>query len=362
MGVRVGKSAEQALGRVAAGVFCAASVASPASAFELSAANAPPYAFALGTATLADSDRDASDDIGFGGQIGFGVPVLTWLTVEASYFGTRFNSDAPTDFSQRAWGVDWVVNFGGRDVLTPFVLVGGGRVKNDVFPDALDESGPFFNLGAGFAGGLAVPWLRYRGEARLLHDNYLNDRQDFRVGFGVEVVLGDLPERPAPPSIIETVKVIEVPAPPPSDQDGDGVVDQFDRCPDTLKGVTVDGFGCVVKAQTVELRDVTFEFNSSELTPNGRSVLEPAVRFLLSQPALRAEVAGHTDSIGSEAYNLKLSRARAESVREYLISRGVAPSVLSSVGYGEAQPVASNDTDEGRALNRRVELKLLGER
>ncbi|MFP5306648.1 MAG: hypothetical protein ACLGI7_12595, partial [Gammaproteobacteria bacterium] len=229
MGVRVGKSAEQALGRVAASVFCAASVASPAFALELSAANAPPYAFALGTATLADSERDASDDIGFGGQIGFGVPVLTWLTVEASYFGTRFNSDAPTDFSQRAWGVDWVVNFGGRDVLTPFVLVGGGRVKNDVFPNSLDESGPFFNLGAGFAGGLTVPWLRYRGEARLLHDSYLNDRQDFRVGFGVEVVLGDLPERPAPPAVIETVKVIEVPAPPPSDQDGDGVVDQFDR-------------------------------------------------------------------------------------------------------------------------------------
>lgn len=319
----------------------------------------PPYAYSLATYTLLDADRNA-DGGGYGGQFGVGVPIFEWLSAEASFSRTGFDDDTGADSSQTGWSLDVIAQFGERERATPYVVFGGGQIDNDVEPDLFDDTTPYVNLGAGVVGHTGVRWLRYRAEARLIHDLYLNDRQDFRIGLGAEVALSRFRERPMPPQIVETVKVVEAPAQPPSDQDGDGIVDAFDRCPDTIKGAQVDGYGCVVKAQTIELQNVTFQFNSSELTENGKSVLEPAVRFLVSQPTVRADVAGHTDSVGSDAYNKKLSLRRADSVRAFLISRGVAPGQLTSVGFGESRPIDSNATDAGRTRNRRVELQIRG--
>lgn len=339
-----------------------AALAAPQLDFSIS--DQPVYGYLLGNYSFVDSDWNA-DDYGLGGQIGFGVPILDWLSVEASYLYNSIGSDAGSDFRQNAWGVDFVGQFGDREGLTPFVLFGGGGVRNDVRPNALDDTSSFYNIGGGVVGPLQTRWLRYRAESRLMFNDYLDDRTDFRIGLGLEVVLGDFPAEPVPPPPpppAPVERIVEVPVPvPPADSDRDGIPDSHDRCPDTLAGVKVDGFGCAVETrQTVELRDVTFEFNSAALTANGRSVLEPAVKFLLNQPQLKAEIAGHTDSVGSEAYNLKLSRQRAESVRAYLVSRGVSSTQLSAAGYGESQPVASNQTDEGRARNRRVELAIEG--
>ncbi|MFA5938799.1 MAG: OmpA family protein [Sinimarinibacterium sp.] len=321
--------------------------------------DAPAYGYLLGTYTIADSARDT--DNGFGGQMGFGVPVLNWMSIEANLLANSFSGkDGGGDLSQLGVGVDFVANFGNRESPTPFVLFGGGEIRNDVGSGGNDDTAPFLNLGGGIVGKLNTRWLRYRAEARYIFDDFEKDYQDFRLGVGLEVVLGAFHEPPPPPQIIETVKVVEAPAQPPSDQDGDGIVDAFDRCPNTLRGMQVDGYGCVVKAQTVELENVTFQFNSSELTENGKSVLEPAIRFLTSQPTVRADVAGHTDSVGSDAYNKKLSLRRADSVRAHLISRGVSPGQLTSVGFGESQPIDSNATDGGRARNRRVELQIRG--
>ncbi len=327
------------------------------------ASDQPVYGYLLGSYSFADSAWNA-DDYGLGGQIGIGVPVFQWLSVEGSYLYNKIGADSAlaSDIKQGAWGVDFVAQFGDRESPTPYLLFGGGVVRNDVTPDSLDDTSPFLNLGAGIVGPLQTRWLRYRAETRLMQNEYLDDRTDVRVSLGLEVVLGNFPPEPVPPPPPPpppVERIVEVPV-PPRDTDGDGVPDSHDRCPDTLRGVRVDGFGCAIKAQTVELRDVTFEFNSSALTLNGRSVLEPAVKFLINQPQLKAEIAGHTDSVGSDAYNLKLSRQRAEAVRSHLISRGVAAGQLTAVGYGEARPVASNDTDEGRARNRRVELSIQG--
>ena len=76
---------------------------------------------------------------------------------------------------------------------------------------------------------------------------------------------------------------------------------------------------------------------------------------------MSVEAQGHTDSQGSDAYNLRLSQQRAESVREYLVSQGVEPGRITARGYGESQPIASNDTADGRATNRRVTLRIIGE-
>jgi OOP family OmpA-OmpF porin len=105
------------------------------------------------------------------------------------------------------------------------------------------------------------------------------------------------------------------------------------------------------------LRGVNFAFDSAEIDPSSSVVLDAAADQLNECPNVSVRVEGHTDSIGTEEYNQGLSERRAEGVQGHLIGRGVSASRLTAVGFGESQPIASNDTDEGRALNRRVELK-----
>jgi outer membrane protein OmpA-like peptidoglycan-associated protein len=146
---------------------------------------------------------------------------------------------------------------------------------------------------------------------------------------------------------------------PDPDNDGDGVLDAADKCPDTPKGVKVDASGCPtvqeIKAALV-LEGVTFATNSAVISPNAGKVLDQVAESLLAWPNVNAEISGHTDSSGNDAANKKLSQARADSVRQYLISKGVAESRLTAVGYGEEKPIADNKTAEGKQLNRRVEL------
>ena len=105
------------------------------------------------------------------------------------------------------------------------------------------------------------------------------------------------------------------------------------------------------------LRGVNFAFDSAEIDSASSVVLDAAADQLNECRNVSVLVEGNTDSIGTDAYNQGLSERRAESVRGHLVGRGVSASRLTAVGYGESRPIASNDTDEGRALNRRVELK-----
>jgi len=107
----------------------------------------------------------------------------------------------------------------------------------------------------------------------------------------------------------------------------------------------------------IVLRGVNFAFNSAEIDGASSVVLDAAAEQLNACPNVAVRVEGNTDSIGTDEYNQGLSERRAESVQRHLVGRGVSASRLTAVGHGESQPVASNDTDEGRALNRRVELK-----
>jgi OOP family OmpA-OmpF porin len=137
-----------------------------------------------------------------------------------------------------------------------------------------------------------------------------------------------------------------------ADGDGDGVCDADDKCPNTPAGDKVDKFGCSLVSRLT----VYFDFDSAELRPESITELERVVRFMNDIPSSTALVEGHTDSISTEQYNLALSDRRAKAVYDYLTSRGVDPARLRSVGLGEANPVASNETAEGRQLNRRVML------
>ena len=112
------------------------------------------------------------------------------------------------------------------------------------------------------------------------------------------------------------------------------------------------------KRFNVALEGVNFETNSYMLTSEAEVVLQGVIANLDSFPNVEVEVQAHTDSSGSDAYNLDLSNSRAQSVMSYLITFGIDPSRLTSQGYGENRPVASNDTREGRAMNRRVQLEV----
>lgn len=161
----------------------------------------------------------------------------------------------------------------------------------------------------------------------------------------------------------------------PLDRDGDGVPDYLDECPDSPAGAVVlpdgcalvgdcrrprpgeavDERGCALDRSFI-LRGVKFEFDSAVLTPAARAILDKVAVTLQAYTDIEVELEGHTDNIGTPAYNLGLSERRAISVKNYLISKGVPAARMVPVGYGLSRPIADNTTEEGREENRRVEL------
>jgi OOP family OmpA-OmpF porin len=137
----------------------------------------------------------------------------------------------------------------------------------------------------------------------------------------------------------------------PLDTDGDGVYDCFDECPDTPGGAKVNEQGCWV------LDGVLFYTNEWNIKPDFYPNLDAVVAVLEQNPDLKIKIRGHTDSTGNPAYNMKLSEKRAIAVMNYLVKRGIDPKRLFAEGFGLTLPIADNDTVEGRAKNRRVELQ-----
>ena len=143
-----------------------------------------------------------------------------------------------------------------------------------------------------------------------------------------------------------------------NDTDKDGVPDHRDKCPDTRAGARIDANGCEIK-DIINLPGVNFETGFDILLPGTEYVLQEAAATLNRYPELQIEVAGHSDDVGNAASNEGLSERRAKTVRHFLIQYGVAEDRLTFRGYGESQPIADNSTAEGRATNRRVELRLV---
>src|SRR5690606_32712797 len=149
---------------------------------------------------------------------------------------------------------------------------------------------------------------------------------------------------------------------PEPDNDGDGIADGLDKCPNEAE--VVNGFqdqdGCpdevIKKGEKLILKGVFFKTASAELTPESLPTLDKLAEQLTTFPEVKLEVQGHTDNVGSAAVNKRLSGKRAQSVVDYLVSKGIAKERLKAFGYGPAKPIGDNKTEEGRAMNRRVEL------
>ncbi|HKY93559.1 MAG TPA: OmpA family protein, partial [Nevskiaceae bacterium] len=366
-------------------VVCAWGAASTAHAFE-----DQKYVGLMGLYYLPDSAFDLDDGGGARGY--FGIPVNPNLNIELNAFGYGADPDDETVayVKQYGGGVDLMAPLTQGSKFTPFFLLGGGYDRAEVGGSRLNNG--FANAGLGALVDLGGGW-GLRGEARYvalwadkdIEDSGLPDENrfdDVTIGLGFQYQFqkpAPPPPPPAPPppppapkdtdgdGVLDTVD--QCPNTPrgvqvdvrgcPLDSDGDGVPDYLDKCPNTPRGLRVDATGCVSEAQTIVLQNVNFEFNKDTLTAQAQDVLRGVAKGLVSQPSMRVEIAGHTDSKGSDAYNQRLSERRAASVRTFLIGQGVTSSQLSSKGYGEKQPVASNETDEGRAQNRRVEFRVL---
>lgn len=147
------------------------------------------------------------------------------------------------------------------------------------------------------------------------------------------------------------------------DRDGDGVADKDDLCPDKVG--TVANQGCpevteaVQKSLNAYAKTILFDTGKSSIKEQSAEVLQNIIGILNEYPNAKFSIEGHTDSVGSEALNMKLSKERASSVMNYLISNGVASNRLTHEGYGESRPIDSNKTRAGRANNRRVEINLV---
>lgn len=164
--------------------------------------------------------------------------------------------------------------------------------------------------------------------------------------FGLAIPFGEKAAKVAP---------VAAPAPvaakaAPKDSDGDGVIDELDKCPDTLKGAKVDTVGCM----TLVNLNVNFDTAKSEIKDIYGTRIHDFAKVMNTDKKLKADIEGHTDAVGSVQYNQKLSERRAASVVKALTDLGVEKSRLKAVGYGKSRPIASNETAEGRAENRRV--------
>jgi OOP family OmpA-OmpF porin len=317
----------------------------------------PHYIDVLGSFVWPDSDRDTRSR-GYGGTFIYGAHLSGPFWVEGRLNATMFETgdDAGTDFYHYGGGIDGVATLGDRTGFTPFGLVGIGAVYDDVQPDHDDSVNFRTDFGLGFVTpALTARGLKLRAEGRGLYDTFESGQLDWQVSLGISIPLGYR-------EVIERVVVREVPVqvvdPKAPDADFDGVQDRFDHCPDTLAGGEVDASGCLIRGgQTIILEDVHFEHDSSRLTGGAERTLDQVVASMRVEREVRFEIAGHTDSVGLDEYNDRLSQARALSVMRFLIGRGIEAERMSARGYGERQPIDTNDTHEGRARNRRVEFR-----
>jgi OOP family OmpA-OmpF porin len=154
---------------------------------------------------------------------------------------------------------------------------------------------------------------------------------------------------------------------PDPDNDGDGIPDIIDKCPNEPETFNnyQDADGCpdevpaAVKKFTGVIEGINFKTGSADILPGSYVLLDRAAKVLQDYPDVKLEISGHTDSRGKADYNRDLSQRRADAVKTYFVTRGVASERLQSIGYGPTRPIANNKTQSGRATNRRTEFRLI---
>jgi OOP family OmpA-OmpF porin len=347
-------------------------------------------------------DQHLDPSLVVGARAGYNFTKIFGVEALYDYVTRTDSSTGPlTDISMHRFGAQGLYHFFPDNVLVPYLAAGYSGVKfNGAGIDHTTHGA--FDYGAGVKYFLTDD-IAVRGDVRhiLYQHNPTINNLEFSLGayfqFGAEMpVMKAVTPPPAP----EPVKVVPAPAPepvpapvvvPPADSDNDGVIDALDKCPGTPAGVTVDSNGCPVDSDKDGVPDyldkcpgtpagavvdangcvvetakrfcdkpaimaVSFDANKAEIKAKYHDELDKLGNFLKEFPSSKGTIEGHTDSDGSKEANLKLSQARAESVRSYIINKfGIDGSRISAKGHGSAKPVASNKSAAGKAKNRRIE-------
>lgn len=335
-----------------------------------------PYVSGLFSYVAQEDDRgdlvngpNRAYNAGKGLQLSAGKAINRWLGIEIAAFGHNYTRDAGSS-SMRDYGgkLDGLFFYSRNPRFSPYFGVGVGSIQTDIKDTSRSSTDPFADVGLGFMKFFEIGGtdLGVRGDVRYRHiffdEDAFNGNQQDDVGeavlkVGVVVPLGARPsteEAPKPPAAC-------------ADSDGDGVCDTADLCPETPKGTEVDAKGCPVEKKAAKgdpnqkFEDVHFAFDKSDLTDYAKSLLDNAAAVIKglekNYPQLEVDVSGHTDWIGTDGYNQGLSERRANVVKQYLLRKGVDGERINTQAYGEARPKATNETDEGRALNRRSEVR-----
>jgi outer membrane protein OmpA-like peptidoglycan-associated protein len=292
------------------------------------------------------------DDTAWKGFIGYNWSVLSWLNVglEGGYkdFG-NFRQETRNG-TVRSDPTGWDAFLVGSIPVGPvdlFAKVGGIALNRDINTPQFGQDDDDDNqLAYGVGVAYNVGHLGFRVEAEGFDDNEVDDFYMISAG----VTYHFFSPKPAVVAAAPVAVPVECP-----DTDGDGVCDSDDQCPNTPANTAVDAIGCTCHYSL----NLEFAFDSAELSVNDMVQLDAIVPILTNPKAkfIGGTIDGHTDSIGSEAYNMGLSQRRADAVKAYLESKGAnLAGRFTATGFGESKPVASNDTEEGRAQNRRVEL------
>ena len=305
---------------------------------------------------IADDNRNA--DNGFGLMLGVGKELSEKWNIEASIVSDELDfSNTSGSYDQKGIIVDALYFFNRKADFTPYLIMGAGALQTD--SGASDKTNLVVNLGLGLEKKITSSGMGLRGDIRYRLDNDSSisgqDRfNDLIVGLTLKVPFGGSKAKPVAVAAPVVVAPVVAKVVMDGDGDADGVVDSKDQCPTSTANATVDTNGCEV----IVLKGVNFESNSSKLKASSTPVLDAAAATLKQRGNLKVQVAGHTDSQGAASYNQSLSAARANTVRTYLIDKGVDADNLSAKGFGEAVPITTNSTASGRATNRRVELRI----
>jgi OOP family OmpA-OmpF porin len=323
-----------------------------------------------------DSDRNTNSRQVYYG-LGVGKFISSNVSIDAFVDRTKRDVDGGGSWFNNNVGVAARFYAGAWDAWRPYLLAG---VLGSYHHDAGDQGwSPSAEVGVGLSKTLTAS-SDFRVEAGYRYD--WDDKSqtgsnstrpedgygDWFLGFSIVSRFGE------PPAAAQAPVVAPPPPPAPDcsklDSDGDGVNDCDDKCPATPAGTIVGPDGCPQKV-VIDLRGVNFKFDRpkkgetniakalAEPSADSIAILDQAVDTLQRYPQVKVTVAGYTDSVGTDAYNQSLSERRAKIVYDYLTSHGVSASRLEGpIGHGEADPIDSNDTDAGRARNRRTELQV----
>lgn len=348
-------------------------------------------------------DVDLDDSWAIGAKFGYIIPPVKWLAAELEY---TYLADQDIDVS----GVDG--HYSAHNVMAnllfrypegkihPYAGFGVGASMatlkadgsvswgGDDISGSIDEDDTAFawQLIAGINIEISKNWSADLAYKYFNSEYEINDvdveAANHLITVGLNYHFGGTKEKIAPPP-----PPPPAPEPPPvvePDTDGDGVIDKLDQCPDTPVGVKVDEVGCPLDTDKdgvydyldkcpdtpIELKvdkdgcpikvtinlNVLFDFNKSDVKPKYHDEIKRVADYMNAYPWEKATLEGHTDSKGTDAYNEKLSQRRVDAIKNYLVEKfGISADRLTAVGYGESKPIATNDTEEGRQLNRRVQ-------